>query len=950
MARRSFSEGGTTPTLQTRTISSVPGLFNPRVLLGLKQFWKSRSLLTAFVVGTMVFLEPSVQGQQYQVLHQFLPSAANPYAGLIQGSDGNFYGTTQSGGTADKGTVFKMDPSGVVTTFHSFTGSDGAQPQAGLIQGSDGNFYGTTVSGGAADNGTVFKLDSSGVATTLHSFAGSDGAIPVAGLIEGSDGNFYGTTFRGGASNNGTVFKMDSSGAVTTLHSFAGQPSDGALPYGALIQRSDGNFYGSTQSGGTADKGTVFKIDSSGAVTTLHSFAGQPLDGAFPYGGLIQGSDGNFYGTTQFGGPVDDGTVFKMDASGSMTMLHFFAGQPLDGAFPYAGLIQGMDGNFYGTTVRGGASGNGTVFKMDASGIVTALHSFAGGDGANPTAQLVQGSDGNFYGTTLYGGTSDKGTVFKMDSSGSVTTLHSFGWSEGAHPDAGLIQGSDGNFYGTTRYGGTANNGTVFKMDSPGAVTPLHSFAGSDGTYPQAGLSQGNDGNFYGATVTGGAANNGTVFKMDASGALTTLYSFTGQPVDGALPYGRVIRGSDDNFYGTTLFGGSNNNGTVFKMDASGAVTTLHSFGGSDGTQQPRGTLLEGSDGNFYGTTQYGGPTGNGTIFKMDASGAVTILYSFAGPPLDGAVPRAGLIQGRDGNFYGTTQLGGTSSNGTVFKMDASGTVTILHSFAGSDGAQPYAAELIQASDGSFYGTTVIGGAANNGTAFKMDASGAVTTLHSFAGQPVDGAGPTAGLIQGSDRNFYGTTYGGGTADSGTVFRLNIPAVHLLSVVSRKAHGSAGTFDVVLPLMGNPGIECRSGGANNDYMMVFTFANPLTSVSSASVTSGSGSVSSSAMGSDTHQYIVNLTGVSNAQLITVSLTNVNDASGNFSPAVAGSMGVLLGDTSGDGVVNSADITQTRRQSGNVTDASNFREDVTLDGVINSADITAVRRQSGTALP
>jgi len=179
---------------------------------------------------------------------------------------------------------------------------------------------------------------------------------------------------------------------------------------------------------------------------------------------------------------------------------------------------------------------------------------------------------------------------------------------------------------------------------------------------------------------------------------------------------------------------------------------------------------------------------------------------------------------------------------------------------------------------------------------------------------------------------------------------VSVPPVQVASIVSRKTHGSAGTFDINLPLTGSPGIECRTGGANGDYTMVFSFVNTIGNVSSARVTAGTGSVESSAIGADPHQYIVNLKGVANAQVVTVTLTNVNDSAGNYSPAVAGQMGVLLGDTSADGVVNSADITQTRRQSGNVADSSNFREDVTLDGVINSADITLVRRQSGTALP
>jgi uncharacterized repeat protein (TIGR03803 family) len=211
----------------------------------------------------------------------------------------------------------------------------------------------------------------------------------------------------------------------------------------------------------------------------------------------------------------------------------------------------------------------------------------------------------------------------------------------------------------------------------------------------------------------------------------------------------------------------------------------------------------------------------------------------------------------------------------------------------------------------------------------------------------LDGANPYAGLIQGSDGNLYGTTLNGGAADNGTVFRVNI--VQLRSVVSRKTHGGAGTFDVNLPLTGNPGIECRSG-PSNDYTMVFTFPNPLTSVGGAAVTSGTGTVSGSAIGADTRQYVVNLTGVTSGQIITVTLANVADSAGNSSASAAASMGVLVGDTNGDGFVNSGDIAQTKSQSGQVVGSSNFREDLNADGNLNSGDIALVKSKSGTALP
>jgi uncharacterized repeat protein (TIGR01451 family) len=234
-------------------------------------------------------------------------------AGLIQATDGNFYGTTELGGVpcvpgwcagGSGGTVFKMDAAGTLTTLHSFTGPDGWSPRAGLIQATDGNFYGTTDSGGAGNRGTVFKMSAAGILTTLHSFTGSEGSAPEAGLIQARDGNFYGTT-------QGTVFKMDAAGTLTTLHTFI--QSEGVNLEAALIQATDGNFYGTTSNFGASGgfNGTVFKIDAAGTLTTLHFFAGS--DGAKPAAGLIQATDGNFYGTTSTGSnPALDGVVFRL--------------------------------------------------------------------------------------------------------------------------------------------------------------------------------------------------------------------------------------------------------------------------------------------------------------------------------------------------------------------------------------------------------------------------------------------------------------------------------------------------------------------------------------------------------------------------------------------------------------------------------------------------------------
>jgi len=358
-----------------------------------------------------------------------------------------------------------------LTTLHSFNGADGSSPEGTLVQGSDGNLYGTTPLGGAHAKGTVFKIDSTGNLTTLHSFSGppGDGAVPVGGLVQGSDGNFYGTTASGGTFFQGTVFRITSSGATAVLHSFNSFLGEGAVPVAGLVQASDGNFYGTTVVGGQHFQGTMFKIDATGNLTTLHSFSGSANDGSNPVAGLVQGSDGNFYVTTPSGGAHFQGIVCRISqGGGGFTVLHAFSGYPAEGGVPFAALVRGNDGDLYGTTAVGGQHFRGTVFKIDEAGTLTTLHSFNGSpdEGANPVAGLVQGSDGNFYGTTVLGGTHSKGTLFGIDATGSLTTLHSFSGSpnEGALPLAGLVQGSDGNLYGTTTSGGTHGSGTVFNF------------------------------------------------------------------------------------------------------------------------------------------------------------------------------------------------------------------------------------------------------------------------------------------------------------------------------------------------------------------------------------------------------------------------------------------------------------------------------------------------------
>jgi uncharacterized repeat protein (TIGR03803 family) len=368
---------------------------------------------------------------------------------------------------------------------------------------------------------------------------------------------------------------------------------------------------------------------------TFKTLASFDIIGYPQYMSLVQGSDGNLYGTTQ----ADWGMLFKITTAGDLTVLCYFGEDTCyQESHPFAGVIQATDGNFYGTTWQGGVdpsegegNGPGTVFKTTAGeNDVTLLYSFCSqancADGDDPIAPLMQAKNGNFYGTTFDGGIHGYGTVFEITSTGKLTTLHSFDYANGAGPVAGLVQAKSGNFYGTTMYGGAYGAGAVFEVTSGGKLTTLYSFCSrkgcADGTGPYAALVQVKDGNFYGTTHGGGAHNRGTVFQITPGRKLTTLYSFCSQTkcTDGADPHAGVIQGNDGNFYGTTSKGGAGNWGTIFAITLAGKLTTLHSFclqkNCTDGAD-PVGGLLQASDGNFYGTTAEGGAYENGTIFSL---------------------------------------------------------------------------------------------------------------------------------------------------------------------------------------------------------------------------------------------------------------------------------------------------------------------------------------------
>jgi uncharacterized repeat protein (TIGR03803 family) len=361
----------------------------------------------------------------------------------------------------------------------------GSSPRGPLIEGSDRLLYGTTYAGGSNNLGTVFRIAKNGSGfAVLHSFANGD--FPYGGVVEGTNGLLYGATAGGGSHNGGTIFNLDESRNVfSTVHDFDPTIGDGVAPLGALLKGSDGLFYGTCAGGGGSNLGTIFKLSADGLTySILHNFGGRTNgnDGSSPAAGLLQGMAGSLYGTTQTGGSNDFGTIFKLNTDRSgYTVLHHFRGSPGDGRLPVGGLVQGTNGLLYGTTIYGGANNVGTVFRVDTNGdnYVIVKSFMTGAEGNQPLAELALGPDGALYGTTRYGGPNDGGVAFRLDpDTAAYTVLHSFlgTGGDGSQPFAGLLLGSDGAWYGSTFYGGdyaTNNaNGVLFRLfTGPARVT-----------------------------------------------------------------------------------------------------------------------------------------------------------------------------------------------------------------------------------------------------------------------------------------------------------------------------------------------------------------------------------------------------------------------------------------------------------------------------------------------
>ncbi len=699
-----------------------------------------------------------------------------------------------------------------------------------LVLGPDGQYWGTTTGGGVnsfpTNFGTIFKVRADGSDwSTVLSFSDNGainkGANPNAALVSDGGGFLWGTTQQGGVNGVGTVFKVNATnGMLTTVVQFTrnGTSNKGAYPYSALVNDGNGFFWGTTQQGGANGYGTIFKVNGvTGALATVVEFSGNGASnkGALPAAGLVSDGSGFFWGTTAAGGASDFGTVFKVSAlTGALTTLVEFTwnGASNRGGYPRAVLVNDGSGSFWGTAQQGGASGFGTVFKVNAlTGALTTLVEFTGNGSSNkgtyPAAGLVRDGSGFLWGTTQQGGANGYGTLFKVSAfTGALTTVVQFtgdgASNRGAHPYAGLLSDGHGFLWGATQSGGAKNYGTIFKVNaSTGDLTTLVEFA-KKGNNPSSGLVSDGRGFLWGTTQEGGGNGYGTVFKVNAATrAVTTVveFSWTGAINAGRNPIGGLVSDGRGFFWGTTIGGGGSDSGTVFKVDAiTEKLTTVITFTGtgtSNRGAKPYAELINDGSGFLWGTTQQGGSKSAGTVFKVNtATGELTTVVEFTQNEENnkGALPVAGLVSDGSGFFWGTTTKGGATDMGTVFKINAvTGELTTLVEFTSNGainrGGWPYAG-LVSDGSGFLWGTTSGGGSGNatNGTVFKVNVtSGVLTTVVGFTGNGTSnkGAIPYGALESDGTGFFWGTTSEGGTDNYGTLFKVNAATGVLTTMV-----------------------------------------------------------------------------------------------------------------------------------------------------------------------
>ena len=695
-----------------------------------------------------------------------------------------------------------------------------------LYSNAQTELWGMTLYGGLYDGGTIFKTDNLGSDESVeYNFFLNEGyGSDKAKLTQALDGNFYGLTTSN--SSYGILFQYNPVTNIYTRKINFNTIISGQYPCGSLLQASDGKLYGMTSMGGLSNCGILFQYDPiSNILTKKVDFASCGLNK--PSGSLMQASDGRLYGMTNLGGVNNLGALFQYDPVTNVCIKKIDFDGLTNGSKPNGNLIQATNGKLYGLTPSGGSNGDGVLFQYDInSNVFIKKHDFlVSTNGEYPMGGLCQATDGKLYGMTNSGGTNGLGTLFQYDPvSNSLNKKNDFsGVLDGSLPNTSLMQASDGFLYGTTSEGGSNNLGTLFQYDiNTFSINKKIDFDGVVfGKSPRCELMQANDGKLYGSTILGGTGNNGVLFQYNINTS-TLIKKIDFGASEGEYPYSSLIKASDGNLYGMTRFGGLYGVGTVFKYDPqTHNYNKRYNFNfDSILGYYPECSLMEASDGKLYGMTQFGGLYGAGTLFYFDPI-LDTIIKKYDFDVTNGKQPIGTLIQASNGKLYGTTYTGsGVNSGGTLFQFDISTNIfTKKVDFAsyGSGGSQPMGA-LVQASNGKLYGMTEFGGIApaNLGVLFEYDPNTNVFAKKIDFTGTLNGANPYGSLVLASDGKLYGMTGWGGASNGGVLFQYDFNTNTLIKKID--FNGTNGFRPSGSLLVNSNGMlygMTTIGGANN---------------------------------------------------------------------------------------------------------------------------------------
>ena len=699
---------------------------------------------------------------------------------LILSRDGDFYGGTDHGGEHNQGIFFKMTAGGDVTQLSSFGGANGINPrQTSWVEGVDGNFYGLIYSLGPGGpypphpQGAVVRITREGVSTFFADFAPTGASSPLT-LTAGSDGNLYGTTADTTAERGGSVFRVDQNGSITILGRFPAPYS-----HGKLVEASDGNFYGVIYPANSFVSSTpakLFQVTRAGDISVFHDF--DPAVEGTRASELVAGPDGRLYGSTFADGPKGNGSIYQIELSGVVTIFH-------DQGF--SNLVAASDGNFYGATSipRGRGMIPDTLISRITSEGATPLYTFV--SHATSVSSFVAGPNGTLYGTTARFDGTPQGAIFCFDPAEGFAFIYRFRATSGDVPASALVPHPDGHLYGTAADGGVYNLGSVFAITPAGESVTIASFRGSNGRKPHAALVRASDGNFYGTTAGGGIQDGGTVFRVTPAGELQSIFSFP----PGLRPFAApLVEGADGALYGTTpaRYAGPAG-GIIFRITTSGSFSTFATIPNGD-VCNPAGGLVRGADANLYGLTTSGTRTSGeplpGAVYQVTGDGVSRTIASFSSS--DG-VPSGEPVVSSDGFLYAHTVSGVSDNRGAIFRLSPDGEKTTVYRFDPAE--RPFALGFLSiGSDGNLYMPIGYRVAPTNARILRITPQGIALTVATY-----DDAGivPASKLAEASDHQFYGTTHvvSASRWTAGTVYRVRLLAPQITGITSADATAGA---------------------------------------------------------------------------------------------------------------------------------------------------------------